>query len=122
MLYFLKQTLNTHKSHIHSFLTHYPFICYNDSNVRLLSIFRANGFITLLPITLTAFKAMDVKLKYAWFLKIGNVALYQERTSLILLKFQYTECIGSRPVKLKPISSCISSELYTIFVAYNFIV
>ena len=47
---------------------------------------------------------MDVKLKYARFLKIGNVALYQERTVLIIWKFQYKQCIGSRPVKPKPIS------------------
>ena len=32
MLYFLKQTFNMHESHIHSFLTHFPFICYNDTN------------------------------------------------------------------------------------------
>ena len=29
MLYFLKQTFNMHESHIHSFLSHFPFICYN---------------------------------------------------------------------------------------------
>ena len=63
---------------------------------------------------------MDVTLKYARFLKIGNVALYQERTILIVSKFQYTQCIGSRPVKLKPISRGISSEWYTNFVSYNF--
>ena len=62
---------------------------------------------------------MDVTLKYAWFLKIGNVALYQERTILIVSRFQYTQCIGSRPAKLKPISRGISSEWYTIFVSYN---
>ena len=32
MLYFLKQTFNMHESHIHSFLTHFPFICYTDTN------------------------------------------------------------------------------------------
>ena len=64
---------------------------------------------------------MDVTPKYARFLKIGNVALYQERTILIVLKFQYTQCIGSRPDKLKPISSGISSEWYTIFVSYKFL-
>ena len=57
---------------------------------------------------------MDVTLKYACFLKIGNVALYQERTILIVSKFQYTQCIGSRPVKLLTISRGISSEWYTI--------
>ena len=62
---------------------------------------------------------MDVTLKYARFLKIGNVALYQERTILIVSKFQYTQCIGSKPVKLKPISRGISSEWYTNFVSYN---
>ena len=30
------------------------------------------------------------------------MALYQERTILIVSKFQYTQCIGSRQVKLKP--------------------
>ena len=60
--------------------------------------------------------------KYARFLKIENVALYQERTILIVSKFQYTQCIGSRPVKLKPIFRGISSEWYLIFVSYNFIV
>ena len=39
---------------------------------------------------------MDVTLKHAWFLKIRNVALYQERTILIVSKFQYTQCIGAR--------------------------
>ena len=74
------------------------------------------------PLMLPSFKAMDVTLKYARFLKIGNVALYQGRTILIVSKFQYTQCIGSRPVKLKSISRGISSEWYTIFVSYNFIV
>ena len=52
------------------------------------------------PLTLTSFKAMDVTLNYARFLEIGNVALYQEGTILIVSKLQYTQCIGSRPVKL----------------------
>ena len=64
---------------------------------------------------------MDVTLKYARFLKIRNVALYQERTILVVSKFQYTQCIGSRPVKLKPICRGFSSEWYTISVSYNFI-
>ena len=64
---------------------------------------------------------MDVTLKYAPFLKIGNVDLYLERTIVIVSKFQFTQCIGSRPVKLKPISRGISSEWYTIFVSYNFL-
>ena len=68
------------------------------------------------PLTMTSFKAMDVTLTYAQFLKIGNVALYQEWTILIVSKFQYTQCIGRRPVKLKPISRGISSEWYTNFV------
>ena len=122
MLYFLKQSFNVHESHIHSYLTHFPFICYIDTIFRPVPISRANGFIALPPLTLTSFKAMDVTLKYARFLKIENVALYQERTILIASKFQYTQCIGSRPVKLKPISRGISSEWYTIFVSYNFIV
>ena len=122
MLYFLKQIFNMHESHIHSFLTHFPFICYNDTNFERYGFFRANGFITLPPLTLASFKAMDVILKCARFLKIGNVVLYQESTILIISKFQYTQCIGSRPVKLKPISRSISSKWYTIFASYNFIV
>ena len=47
---------------------------------------------------------MVVTLKRARFLKIGNVALYQKMTILIVLNFQCTQCIGSRPVKLKPMS------------------
>ena len=100
MLYFLKQTFKMHESHIDSFLTHLPFICHNNTNFRLVPISRADGFITLPPLTLTSFKGMDVTLKYAWLLKIGNVALCQERTILIVSKFQYTKCIGSRPIKL----------------------
>ena len=63
MLYVLKQTFNIHESHIHSFLTHFPFICYNDTNFLSLPISRANGFTTLPPLTLTSFKAMNVTLK-----------------------------------------------------------
>ena len=114
MLYFLKQIFNMHESYIHSFLTHFPFICYNDTNF--------DRYRFLVQTALTSFKAMDVPLKYARFLKIGKVALYQERTMFIVSKFQYTQCIGSRPVKLKPISGSISSEWYTIFVSNNFIV
>ena len=77
-------------------------------------------FITLPPLTLKSFKAMDVTLKYARFLKIKNVALYQEKTILIVSKFQYTQCIGSRPAKLKPIYRGISSEWYTIFISFLF--
>ena len=75
----------------------------------MLQISLAKGFITLPPLTLTSFKAMDVTLKYARFLKIGNVALYRERTILIASKFQCTQFIGSRSVKLKPI--ILSSEI-----------
>ena len=88
MLYFLKQTFNMHESHIHSFLTHFPFICYNDTNFLPVSMSRANGFKTLPTLTLTSFKAMDVTLKFALFLKIGIVALYRERIILIVSKFQ----------------------------------
>ena len=111
-----------HESHIHSFLTHFPLSAITiqtfDGN-RLLVHLR---FYYVTPLTSTSFKAMDVTLKYAQFLKFENVALYQERTILIVSKFQYTRCIGSRPVKLKPISRGISSEWYTIFVSYNLIV
>ena len=51
---------------------------------------------------------MDVTLKCARFSKIGNLALYQERTLLIVSKFQYTQCTGSRPVKLLPIYILVS--------------
>ena len=95
MLYFLKQAFNMHESHIHSFMTHFHFICYNDTNFWPVPISRANGFIALPPLTLTSFKAIDVTLKYAPFLKIGNVDLYQARTILIVSKFQYTQCVGS---------------------------
>ena len=74
------------------------------------------------PFTLTPSKAMDVTLKYAWFLKIGILALYQEKTILIVSKFQYTQCIGNRPVELKPVSRGISSEWYTFFLSYNYII
>ena len=121
MLYFLKQTFNMHESHIHSFLNHFPFICYKDINFWPVPISCANGFIALPLLTLTSFKSVDVTLKYTPFLKIGNVALYQERTILIVSKFQYAQCIGSRPVKLKPKSRGISSEWYTIFVFYTFL-
>ena len=77
MLYFLKQTFNMHESQIHSFLTHFPFICYKDTNIWPVPISRANGFIALPPLTLTSFKTMDITLKYAPFLKIGHVDLYQ---------------------------------------------
>ena len=113
MLYFLKQTFNMHESHIHSFLTHFPFICYNNTNFWPVPMSHANGFIALPPLTLTSFKAMDVTLKYARFLKIRIVALYQERTILIISKFLYIQCIGRKPVKHKPISRGISSEWYT---------
>ena len=46
LFFFLKQSFNMHE-HIHSFLTHFPFICYNDTNFWPLSISHANGFITL---------------------------------------------------------------------------
>ena len=67
-----------------------------------------------------SFKSMDITLKYARFLKIGNMALNQERTILIVSKFQYTQFIGGRPVKPKPISRGISSEWYAISILYNF--
>ena len=84
LLYFLRQTFNIHESHIRSFLTHFSFICYNDTNFRLALISRANSLITLPPLTLTSFKTMDVTLKHLRFLNIGFVTLYQERTSLII--------------------------------------
>ena len=70
MLYFLKQTFNMHESHIHSFLTHFPFICFNDVNFRLVPISRANCFNMLPPLMLTSFKAMDVKNKIRMVVEI----------------------------------------------------
>ena len=96
MLYFPKQTYIMHELHIHSFLTQFPFICYNNTNFWPVPISHANGLIALPPLTLTSFKAMYITLKCARFLKIGNVALYQERTILIVSKFQYTQCKGRR--------------------------
>ena len=75
MLYFVKQTFNMHESHIHSFLSHFPFICYNDTNFCLVLISHANSFIMLPDLMLTLFKAMDVTLKYVWLLKIRNMPL-----------------------------------------------
>ena len=102
MLYFLKQTFNMHESHIHSFF--YSFHLYLLYRCKLLicTYVSCKRFIMLPPLTLTSFKAIAVTLKYARFLKIRNMALYQER--MIVSKFQYTQCIGSRPIKLKPIS------------------
>ena len=110
MLYFLKQTFNMHESHIHSFLTYFPFISAITIQTFGGTDFSCKRFYCVPPLMLTSFKALGVTLKYALFLKIGNVDLYQERTILIISKFQYTQCIGSRPVKLKPISRGISSE------------
>ena len=75
MLYFLKQSFNMHKSQIHSFLTHLPFICFNNTNFWAIPISHANGFIALPPLKLTSFKAMGLTLKYAPFLKIKKVEL-----------------------------------------------
>ena len=74
MLYFLKQIFNVHESHIHSFLLISTLSAITIQTFDRFS--RANGFITLSPLTLTSFKAMGITLKYARFLKIGNVALY----------------------------------------------
>ena len=63
--------------------------------------FSCDGFNTLIPLALTPFKTKGSTLKYA------PVALDQERTlsSFIVSKFEYAQCIGDRPVKLKTISS-----------------
>ena len=76
-------------------------------------------FITLPPLTLTSFKARGVTLKYARLLKINILALDQERPNFVVSKFEYVQCIDSRPVKLKAITMGISSEWYAIFVSYN---
>ena len=76
-----------HESHIHSCLTHFPFICCNDTNVWSVPISRANGFIALPPLTLTSFKAMDVTLKHARFMKIGNVAFTKKGQFWLYLSF-----------------------------------
>ena len=79
--------------------------------------FSCDGFIMLLPLTLTSFKAMNITLKYAgsWISPFW----------LCIRKWQFwlnTKCIGSRTVKLKQISRGMSSEWYTFFVSYNCIV
>ena len=66
--------------------------------------------------------AIDVAPKDAQFLRIGILALCQERTIFIVSKFEYTKYIGSRQDKLKPIYSGIPSEWYAVFVSFNFIV
>ena len=55
------------------------------------------------PLTFTSFKARNVTLKYTQLLKIGILALDQERTIFIVSEFEYAQCIGSRQVKLKTI-------------------
>ena len=87
MLYFLKQTFNMHESHNHSFLA------LSLLSAITIQIFDRYQFLLqtvyyVTHLTLTLFKAIDVTLKYARFLKIGNVALYQERAVLIVSKFQ----------------------------------
>ena len=67
---------------------------------------------------LTSFKAMDATLKYAQFLDIGIPG----KDNFDYIEVQYTQCIGSRPVRPKSISRGISFDWYTIFVSYNFIV
>ena len=51
-----------------------------------------------------------------------SAALDQEMTSHIVSKFEYAQCIGDRPAKLKPISRVISSEWFSIFDSFDFIV
>ena len=51
-----------------------------------------------------------------------SAALDQEMTSYIASKFEYAQCIGGRPVKLKPTSRGISSEWFSIFGSFDFIV
>ena len=113
MLYFLKQTFNKHQSFSESIffylLKHCQLLTSND--------FPCGPYITLPHLTMTSFKARDVTFKYAELLKIGMLALCQERTMFIVLKFENTMCIGSRTVKLKPIPGGISSEWYAIFVS-----
>ena len=84
--------------------------------------FLRGGFISLPPLTFMPFKARDVTLQYIRLLKISILALDQERTIFIVSEFEYTQCIGSRPVKLKTISMGISSEWYAFFISYNSIV
>ena len=77
---------------IHSFWIHYPFIC--ESTV---TDFSCGSFITLLPLALTPFKTKGSTLKYARFFKIGGYG----SSSVIVSKFEYAQCTGGRPVKLK---------------------
>ena len=75
----------------------------------------------LSPLTLTSFKARDVRLTYAWLLKIRFLALDQDMAIFIVSKFEFTHCIGSRAVKLKTKNMRISAEWFAIFISYNFI-
>ena len=84
--------------------------------------FSYDCFITLPPFTLMSFKTKDVILKYVLFLKIGTLALDQERAIFIVLKFEYVQYICDRPDQLKPISRSISSEWYAVFMSQNFTV
>ena len=67
---------------------------------------------------LTSIKAKIVTQKYAWLLKISILASDQERTIDIVSKFEYTQCIGCRPVKLKTISRWISSDFSVVMLAW----
>ena len=119
MLYFLRQTFNKHKWHtivfgLNSFLPAKALSTFDQYR------FSCDSFIMLPPLTLTSFKTRHITLEYGRFLKMGLLALYQETTIFIVSKFEYAQCVGIRPVKLKPISRGISSEWYAIFVSSNF--
>ena len=74
-------------------------------------------FFTLSPLTLTSFKTRDVTLKYAWFLKMGMLALDLVRTIFIVSKFEYVQCKGGRPIQLKPISrSHLSGMIFSFLI------
>ena len=51
-----------------------------------------------------SFKTKDAALKYAWFLKIGIVALDQESIIFIISMFEYTQCKCDRPFESRGIS------------------
>ena len=99
-VYFIFQNreLTSMNGIIHSFGINYPFICENA-----VTDFSCGGLITLLPLALTPFKTKGSTLKYARNDSLKWVALDQERTSssVIVSKFEYAQCTGGRPVKLK---------------------
>ena len=75
MLYFLRQTFNMHESHIHSFLTYFPFICYT---IQTFDRYRFLVQTSLLRYPLLRWHRLKNgrNTKIRTVLKTGNVTLY----------------------------------------------